>query len=280
MWIINYAMTNPEFMNKFINSDIQFQQWAINFFLQNPNISWIQFQDWFLTESLSSNLQSELFEDWLDINRVKPTTRFKKNSKINTIYNQVKTAANFKQYLQNFEPTFSVAHLLFDIGPNQISNAIAETAEPKNYWIKITFNQDKDFINMPKVLIAYTFMHEMIHAEMLRKLLSITSTPQGNIDWNLVKSLNASNNFPGLYDYYVRYIHGDTNYQHEAMGAHYVSIMVNFLKQVYGTKYKNTEYETIVWMGLQGTTGWNLLPQNKKNLYIDTWNTNYWLWEK
>ena len=251
----------------------------ISFFNQNPTTTAEQFQGWFLEEPISGLLQNELFEDWADPTRVKPTIKFKKHAKLNSIYNKIKTAANFKQYLQNFEPTFSVAHLMFDIGPNQISNAIAETTEPQNYWIKITFNQDKDFANMPKVLIAYTFMHEMIHAEMLRKLLSISSTPQGNIDWNLVKSYNTSHNYPGLFDYYIRFMHGNTNYQHEAMGAHYVNIMVNFLKQVYGTHYTNTEYETIVWMGLQGTTAWNLLPQSKKDLYTNTWNTNYWLWE-
>ncbi|WP_394665722.1 hypothetical protein [uncultured Chryseobacterium sp.] len=280
-WAIDYfnenLSTTP--VDELTTSTKNFLTWGSNFFIQNPTTSWEQFQNWFLEEPVSGSLQNELFEDWADPTRVKPTTRFKKHIKINSIYNKIKAAANFKQYLQNFEPTFSVAHLMFDIGPNQISNAIAETTEPQNYWIKITFNKDKDFANMPKVLIAYTFMHEMIHAEMLRKLLSISSTPQGNIDWNLVKSYNTSHNYPGLFDYYIRFMNGNTNYQHEAMGAHYVNIMVNFLKQVYGTHYTNTEYETIVWMGLQGTTAWNLLPQSKKDLYTNTWNTNYWLWE-
>jgi hypothetical protein len=222
----------------------------------------------------------DFISDLSDPNRVKPTKRFKNHVKINGIYNAIKTAANFKQYLQNFEPTFSVAHLLFDMGNMTIPNADAETSEPQNYWIKITFNQNRDWSTVPKIVIANTFMHEMIHAEMLRKLLSINSTPHGNIDWNQVKSLNTQNNFSGLFDYYIRYMNGDTNYQHEAMATHYINIMVNFLKQVYGKKYSDFDYKTIVWMSsLKDTKAWLLLPKSVRASYINNWNTKYWLWE-
>lgn len=94
-----------------------FVKWSINFLYQNQNVTLAEFQNWFIEEPILSNtLQNELFEDWADPNRVKPTTRFKNHTKINGVYNKVKNAANFKQYLQNFEPTFSVAHLMFDIG--------------------------------------------------------------------------------------------------------------------------------------------------------------------
>ncbi|KQT20662.1 hypothetical protein ASG22_16950 [Chryseobacterium sp. Leaf405] len=44
LWIVNYAMTNPDFLNSefwtdFVNSDLQFQQWAMNFLNQNSNVS-------------------------------------------------------------------------------------------------------------------------------------------------------------------------------------------------------------------------------------------------
>lgn len=63
------------------------------------------------------------------------------------------------------------------------------------------------------------------------------------------------------------------------MAAHYVNIMVNFLKQIYGNIYTETEYKTVVWMGLQGTKAWDLLSQSKRTLYETTWSTNYWSWE-
>ena len=33
----------------------------------------------------------------------------------------------------------------------------------------------------------------------------------------------------------------------------------------------------VVWMGLEGTKAWNLLPKSEKTLYQNTWNTNYYL---
>ncbi|MGC4129387.1 MAG: T6SS effector amidase Tae4 family protein, partial [Bergeyella sp.] len=55
-WIVNYAMTNPEFRNSetwsnFVHADLQFQQWAINFLNQNPNTTWTQFENWFMGTS-------------------------------------------------------------------------------------------------------------------------------------------------------------------------------------------------------------------------------------
>lgn len=218
--------------------------------------------------------------DWENPNIVKPTARFKNNAKLNSIYNKAKTAANFQQYLKNFIPDASVAHLKFDIGTVVNSNAVAETKEPINYWVDITFNQNWDYPNTPKVVIAYTFMHEMIHAEMFRKLLSISSTPQGNIDWNEVKNLLNTHNYPGLFDYYTRYLASDSELDHQIMGAHYITIIVNYLKQVYGTKYTDVEYKTIAWSGLRESKAWKGLPANERQLYIDTWNAKYWLWEK
>ncbi|MFY1046388.1 hypothetical protein [Chryseobacterium sp. GP-SGM7] len=256
-----------------------FINWALQFKANDSSLTWAQFQNWFIEEPILNNtLQNELFEDWADPNRVKPTTRFKNHTKINGIYNQIKSASNFKQYLQNFEPTFSVAHLMFDLDATQNPNALAETNPPSNYWIKIIFNKNKDWNNTPKVVIADTFMHEMIHAEIYRKLMSLAST-NGNIDVNKITADLLQHNYPGLFDYYVRFTNGDADAQHQLMAAHYVNIMVNFLKQVYGTQYSDVEYKTIVWMGLQGTKAWNLLQQSEKTLYLNTWNSNYWLWE-
>ena len=256
-----------------------FVMWGLEFLSQNTGTTWAQFENWFITGTLTASQMSEFLLDLNNPDTVKPTKRFKNNAKINAIYNQAKTVSNFKQYLHNFEPTFSVAHLIFDIGTCKYSTSLAETSEPVNYQIQIIFNKDKDWTNMPKIVIADTFMHEMIHAEIFRKLLSLASS-NGNIDVNLLKQYLNAHNYPGLFDYYVRYVKGDSSFQHESMAAHYVTIMVNFLKQMYGTKYTDVEYKTVVWMGLKGTTAWNLLPQSEKTLYDNTWNTNYWLWEK
>lgn len=251
----------------------------ISFFNQNPTTTAEQFQGWFLEEPISGSLQNELFEDWADPTRVKPTTRFKKHIKINSIYNKIKAAANFKQYLQNFEPTFSVAHLMFDVGAVENPAALAQTKAPVNYWIKITFNKDWDFANTPKILIAGSFMHEIIHAEMYRKLLSLSSS-NGNIDQALLGTMLNQHNYPGLFDYYIKNVKGNDSAQHQMMGAHYINIIKNALKQVYGNQYTDIEYLSIAWQGLKNTTAWSLLPQAERDLYEQTYQNNYNLWEK
>lgn len=256
-----------------------FITWALQFKLANPDTTWEQFQNWFLEEPISGSLQNELFEDWADPTRVKPTTRFKKHIKINSIYNKIKTAANFKQYLQNFEPAFSVAHLMFDIGAVENPAALAQTKTPVNYWIKITFNKDWDFANTPKILIAGSFMHEIIHAEMYRKLLSLSSS-NGNIDQALLGTMLNQHNYPGLFDYYIKNVKGNDSAQHQMMGAHYINIIKNALKQVYGNQYTDVEYLSIAWQGLKNTTAWSLLPQAERDLYEQTYQNNYNLWEK
>ncbi|MFV0218449.1 hypothetical protein OBK23_01995 [Empedobacter falsenii] len=249
-----------------------------DFFNQNPNVNWDYLENWFFNgNNLNPSVRNEYLQDLKNPVIVKPTKRFKNNTKINGIYNQAKTASNFKQYLKNFEPTFSVAHLLFDIGETTQGN-YAVTSVPKDYWIKITFNQNVDWNNTPKIIIADTFMHEMIHAEIFRKLLSIGST-NGNIDINKITQYLNTHNYPGLFDYYVERTVGGENWQHETMGAHYVNIMVNFLKQLYNNKYTDVEYKTIVWMGLKGTIAWNSLSQTERTLYETTWNEKYWTWE-
>lgn len=267
----NYFNQNPQDLNILFTL-------GTDFFNQNPNISWDYLENWFFNgNNLNPSVMNEYLQDLKNPDIVKPTKRFKNNTKINGIYNQAKTASNFKQYLKNFEPTFSVAHLLFDIGETTQGN-YAVTSVPKDYWIKITFNQNVDWNNTPKIIIADTFMHEMIHAEIFRKLLSIGST-NGNIDINKITQYLNTHNYPGLFDYYVERTVGGENWQHEAMGAHYVNIMVNFLKQLYNNKYTDVEYKTIVWMGLKGTIAWNSLSQTERTLYETTWNEKYWTWE-
>ncbi|MDY3345459.1 hypothetical protein PG326_09425 [Riemerella anatipestifer] len=246
----------------------------------NPTTTWFDFQNILLPyEDTNHSILSELLNDWNNPNIVKPTLRFKNNIKLNNIYNQAKTATNFQQYLKKFITDASVAHLMFDVGLVSNSNHLAETEPPSNYWIKIIFNRDKDWENIPKIIILDTFMHEMIHAEIYRKLLSLGST-HGNIDVNKITSDLLHHNYPGLFDYYVRYTKDDAAAQHNMMGKHYVEIMVNFLKQVYGNKYSDIEYKTVVWMGLKDTRAWNLLPKSERDLYETTWVENYWLWEK
>ena len=85
------------------------------------------------------------------------------------VYTQLGKAPTFQNYLQNFDGEFSVANLKLAASSALPSNRNAETSPPSNYLITITFNVNN--LNRPSLSIARTFIHEMIHAEIFRKLL-------------------------------------------------------------------------------------------------------------
>ncbi|RMZ59968.1 hypothetical protein D1632_10240 [Chryseobacterium nematophagum] len=254
-------------------------KWALQIKQTNPNIKWNQFSDWLLQNYIDESQRDEITEDWTDPNRVKPTITFKNHTKLNSIYNQIKKAANFNQYLKNFIPEGSLAHLTFDIGALTISEAQAETTEPINYWIKIVFNKNKDWSSIPRVVVAGTFMHELIHAEILRQLLTVANS-NGSINKMELLDYAKKHKHIELFNAFVKAKTNDSEFQHEYMAKKFITTITSFLKQVYGTKFTEVEYKTVVWMSsLKGTKAWNLLPQSEKDLYINTWNSNYWLWE-
>lgn len=283
LWLIDYLRQNNTWgLSDFEGSMkiVAFSQFGQGFLMRSSDPAlWGQFEDWFLTDPLDGSLQNELLEDWAEPDRVRPTTRFKNHAKLNGIYNKIKTASSFDKILKNFTPEGSVAHLIFDIGPTKKPNSDAETSEPVNYWIKIVFNQNKDWASKPKVIIAGTFMHELIHAEILRQLLAVANT-NGNIDYVTLLEYAKNHKHIELFNAYVKAKTNDADFQHQYMAEKYVTTIVNFLKQVYGTQYTDVEYKTVAWMSsLKGTRAWNLLPQSEKDLYINTFNTNYWIWE-
>lgn len=120
--------------------------------------------------------------------------------------------------------------------------------------INISFNpnQLQDFC---EVVIVGTFLHEGIHAEMYRLLNDPT------LDINDTESI----------------WHGYENSlsQHDNMATAYVKILAEALKERFGDKYTDLQYEAIAWHGLGNVAGenvntsaWNNLPTDKQNQLI------------
>jgi len=119
--------------------------------------------------------------------------------------------------------------------------------------IEIMFNPNN--LGRPETSIARTFMHEMIHAEIYRKLLSMAK--QGEIPWSEAFIESLRNDFPGLQDYYTRWWlntngQSPTGAQHEMMAQHYRDIISDFLMQ-FDSNLSQGEADAIAWVGLMGS---------------------------
>lgn len=66
----------------------------------------------------------------------------------------------------------------------------------QNYLITITFNENN--LDRPSLSVARTFIHEIIHAEIFRKLLSVAQHPSILLTQSQIIQLR--NDYPGLYD--------------------------------------------------------------------------------
>ncbi len=191
---------------------------------------------------------------------------FSNNPCLASVFAKLGGSATFQKYLRNFDGSFSVANLKLSASSTLGNNVNAETTSPINYLININFNENN--LNRPALSIARTFIHEMIHAEIYRKLLSVAGQPQIQFNTNQLNQLR--NDYPGLYDYYMRYEfniapgQNPSDAQHEAMATHYRSIIIQTLKQFDNT-LTNETYEALAWEGLKNTVAWKKLSTEKQN---------------
>ena len=141
---------------------------------------------------------------------------------------------------------------------------------------KIIFDVKRDWENIPNIVISYIFIHEIIHAEIYRQMLSIASTKNGEINYTKLESIFKRGQHSELFNYYVE----KKGWQHEMMAKKYIETIVGFLKEIYGDVYSDLEYKSIAWRGLMDSKAWNNLTDQEKELYKNTYETNYWTWEK
>ena len=220
------------------------------------------------------------FED-----RIILDANFISHPRLKCVYEKFKSGSNtIADYLNNFLSDNAVAHLNLSTDDNFASNyptqqtAGAITAPPINgangsdvsgYNINVVFNTDASLPssaqNYPTIILAQELVHEMVHAEMYRKLLECANLPHVNFydytneEWrNFV--VNLRGNYGGIYDYYERYYFNNSNpnaTQHNAMASHYRSMMGNALKDFDNNQHSDAFYNAIAWMGLKGTKAWN-----------------------
>ncbi|WP_029271552.1 hypothetical protein [Flavobacterium sp. KJJ] len=176
----------------------------------------------------------------------------------------------FQSYLKEFDNDFSIADLQLAGTVTLPITENARTYAPYGGVIKIVFN--KNNLKRPALDIAKTFMHEMLHAEMYRQLLSLANS-NGSIDKNALTQMLAEPGCPRLLDYYEQY--SFNTMQHPNMAENYRETIVSFLK-AFDNTLTDEQYEAIAWQGLNGTKEWSSMSTADKvriQATYDTWIT-------
>jgi len=226
--------------------------------------------------------------------------------KADCVYGKLmESSTDFKNMIQKFDGEFPVSHLKLEMRDLGNTRAVTEAPDGNggnnspDYVITIALNSNSNEHGVnyrPNLMTAKTIAHEVIHAEMYRKLLSVLDNGgniQGVTRQNVLDALDG--NFPGLYDYYMRY-NFDTatpnNGQHQAMATHYRETIASGL-QVFdtgipvpidsnGNPIISQLYMDLAWEGLRydGSTGnnaiytWTRLSQPEKDR-VDSVIRNY-----
>lgn len=179
---------------------------------------------------------------------------FLDNTCLKSVYDKLGQAPHFQSSLLEFDNDFSIVNLKLSVGIDpKYPNATAATYEPVNSLIEIKFNPNK--LDTPQLDIARTFMHEMIHAEMYRKLLALSG--KNEIPWSPEFIESIRNNEKEIAEYYTRYKYNipagesPSEPQHEYMAQRSRNIIIQTMKQFDNTK-SDEVYNALAWIGLMG----------------------------
>ncbi|MGG8497630.1 hypothetical protein ACQY1Q_14570 [Tenacibaculum sp. TC6] len=177
--------------------------------------------------------------------------------KAKCVYDKLtKSSTGFKNMIQKFDGDFPVSHLKFVL--EDLETSRGQTWAPDNYTntsspdyvITIALNNNSTSQGVdyrPNLMTAKTIAHEVIHAEMYRKLLSVIDnggTISGVTRQDILNALNG--NFPGMYDYYRRH----KNWQHQQMATHYRETIADILQEFDNNQNSRQLYLDIAWEGL------------------------------
>lgn len=172
--------------------------------------------------------------------------------KAKCIYERLMASTLFSTAIKKFDGDFAVSHLKLTINNNLDANVFAITVAPVNYVTEIQFDNTKLAL-LSDLGNAVVFAHEVIHAEIFRKMLSAaqngsldpaTMTTQQQVAY--VNSLK--NNYPGLMDYYYNRNH--PNWNHDMIASHYRGTIADVIQQFDNNRLPRSTYESVTWLGL------------------------------
>ena len=202
------------------------------------------------------------------------------------IYNKlISLSTSFKDMIQKFDEEFPVAHLKFEIDTTMSSNTQkAYTRPPEDYVIDIVLNgnpvKDASYQKRPNLLVVKTIIHEVIHAEIFRKILSLAND-NGEIDVALAQQMLQQGDYPGILDYYIRF--GINEFQHQQMAAHYRETIGKILQEfdtgiaVPDNQQPQQLYLDLAWEGLiySNIVEWQNVMSDEERTQIQNTISNY-----
>lgn len=200
------------------------------------------------------------------------------------IYNKLKSSnTGFQNAIRKFDGEFPVSHISFKINDMLPLGNYGVTNPPNFFNITVEFS-NVQLSTISDLGSAVAFAHEIIHAEIFRKMLSAAkkgSLQYGNMtiaeQVNFVN--NLSDNFPGIYDYYIlRY---KPTWNHNQMASHYRETIADIIEEFDGFNKPRQVYEDISWAGLRtlennvNSVAWDSLGQIEKNRIISNLSTYF-----
>jgi len=217
---------------------------------------------------------------------------FKNKPCLKSVYDAMGKATKFQEYLKKFESDASIADLRFSVDDNfannfeDYTNAMAIANPPlESNIINIVFNTDPNttgnILDKPDVFKAVAMIHELLHAEMYRKMLDALQAAENNqttLDWSswtrnefqlYIEALG--NKYSGILDFFTRFKwkvpegQQATSWQHQQMAEYYRDIIKEALTD-YDPTLTEEQKDALSWLGLDSAeiVAWqNLTPDER-----------------
>jgi hypothetical protein len=187
-------------------------------------------------------------------NKIIIDSSFVNNQKANCIYNKMRNINAFNKALEPFETTTPVAFL--KLMTEDMGNTGRGVTEPplsnlNIITIKINNNTTSQYgINyQANLLLAQTIIHEVIHAELFRKIMIAISVGSYVEDVNVIRNALSSSEFDVLSEYFRQ----GQDWPHSFMADHMRNTIAR-ITQEFATGIPVTNpspyYKTLAWRGL------------------------------
>ena len=178
---------------------------------------------------------------------------------INNIYQDFECNSKiFSNLLQQFKQEHPVVHLKWQYSDTLASNVAGMLLDTLVHYNLIILLNEQLLKKLPPLCVAKTMIHELIHADILLKMLSLEKSRPANMgsrDFENLESALKKQHYPTLYYYYNEYIYSATS-QHAYMSDYQVDVIKKALKQ-FMPKMDEKICEAVAWQGLKSMQVWD-----------------------